>query len=64
MKIGSGIRIADATADRGKITGVILLGALVPFGRIIGTGSRESTQGGITDQFGGNYAVIQIDCGK
>jgi len=54
--IGSGIKISNSNA--GKITGVAPTDSTA-FGTVIGTGSRAS-QGGITDQFAGEYAVVKI----
>ena len=56
LGIGSGIKISNSNA--GKITGVAPTDSTA-FGTVIGTGSRAS-QGGITDQFAGEYAVIKI----
>lgn len=58
--IGGGI----ATAAGGKITGVALGttgqdGVDQVIGTVIGTGTRTS-QGGITDQFAGNFVVVKL----
>jgi hypothetical protein len=57
FKMGSGIKMGHTEA--GKITGCHPTSAEV-IGKVIATGSRETTQGGLTDQFGGNFAVIQL----
>ena len=56
LGIGSGIKISNSNA--GKITGVAPTDSTA-FGTVIGTGSRAS-QGGITDQFDGEYVVVKI----
>jgi hypothetical protein len=54
--IGSGIKISNSNA--GKITGVAPTDSTA-FGTVIGTGSRAS-QGGLTDQFAGEFVVVKI----
>lgn len=59
-KLGIGSGITASHVNGGKITGVAphTTGA---FGTVIGTGSRIATeQGGVTDQFGGEYVVVKI----
>lgn len=55
--IGSGIKISNSNV--GKITGVAPTDT-ASFGTIIGTGSRTSPQGGLTDQFSGEYMVVKF----
>ena len=58
LGIGSGIMMATGAASSGKITGVAPTNSAA-FGTVIGTGSRAS-QGGITDQFAGDFVVVKI----
>ena len=60
VAIGGGI----AAAANGQITGVAAgttgaNGTDIVIGTVIGTGTRVS-QGGLTDQFAGNYAVVKL----
>ena len=59
-KIGSGVKIAQETADIGKVTGCLATDS-ASFGTIIGTGTRSNV-GITTDQFSGDYIVVKIDC--
>lgn len=54
--VGTGIKVSDN--NEGKITGVAPTDGSA-FGTVIGTGSRSS-QGGLTDQFAGEYIVVKI----
>lgn len=54
--IGGGIKISDS--NPGKIDNVAATDASA-FGTVLGTGSRVS-QGGLTDQFEGEYLIIKI----
>lgn len=54
--VGTGIQISDNNV--GKITGVAPTDGAA-FGTVLGTGSR-STQGGLTDQFAGDYLIVKI----
>lgn len=61
ISIGGGI----ATAADGKITGVALGttgqdGVDQVIGTVLGTGTRATTNGGLTDQFGGNFVVVKL----
>tara|TARA_Y100001938_G_scaffold139837_1_gene207223 strand:+ start:1271 stop:1912 length:642 start_codon:yes stop_codon:yes gene_type:complete len=60
LGLGSGIRIADATADVGQITGCLPTHDNA-FGTVLGTGNRANV-GITTDQFSGDYIVVKIDC--
>ena len=54
--VGTGIQISDNNV--GKITGVAPTDGAA-FGTVLGTGSRSS-QGGLTDQFAGEYLIVKI----
>ena len=58
LGVGSGVKMATGTADKGMITGVLPTDSAA-FGTVIGTGSRTS-QGGLTDQFAGEFVVVKI----
>ncbi len=59
LGVGSGIKMATGTASKGKITGVAPTDAAA-FGTVIGTGSRAATNGGLSDQFAGEFVVVKI----
>jgi len=54
--VGTGIRISNDNS--GVVTGVAPTDTEA-FGTVIGTGSRSS-QGGLTDQFDGDYIIVKI----
>ena len=57
LGIGSGVKMSHTNA--GKVTGVAPTDSAA-FGTVIGTGSRTSPQGGLTDQFAGEFVVVKI----
>jgi hypothetical protein len=59
LGVGSGVMMATGAADKGKITGVAPTDSAA-FGTVIGTGSRAATNGGLTDQFAGEFVVVKI----
>jgi len=56
MAVGTGIAIS---ANAGKVTGAAPTDSTA-FGTVIGTGSRATTNGGLTDQFGGDYIIVKL----
>lgn len=66
--IGNAVQIATGSANKGKLTGVAKagLGAITGevnhriIGTVLGTGAR-TTNGSITDQFVGDYVIVQLD---
>jgi len=54
--VGTGIQISNDNV--GKITGVAPTDG-ASFGTVLGTGSRSS-QGGLTDQFAGEYLIVKL----
>jgi hypothetical protein len=59
LGVGSGIAMATGAASKGKLTG-IAPGSATSFGTVIGTGSRAATNGGLSDQFAGEFIVIKL----
>ena len=57
LGIGSGIKISHT--NDGKVTGVAPTDSAA-FGTVIGTGSRAATNGGLSDQFAGEFIVIKL----
>ena len=50
---------ATGGSDVGTI-GPATVGSAESIGMVLGTGSRASTNGGLTDQFGGDYVVVKL----
>jgi len=57
LTVGSGVKMSDS--NDGKVA-VADPSDTAAFGTVIGTGSRTS-QGGLTDLFAGNFAIVKID---
>lgn len=58
LGIGSGVMIA-LSGSEGKIHGIAPTSSS-SFGTVIGTGSRAATNGGLSDQFAGEFVVVKI----
>jgi hypothetical protein len=53
--IGDGFEVAgDGTV------GPATVGSAASIGMVLGTGSRATTNGGLTDQFGGDYVIVKL----
>lgn len=53
--IGGGVEVAGT-----GVIGPIAAGASSSIGTVLGTGSRATTNGGLTDQFGGDYIIVKL----
>ena len=54
--VGDGFEVAGTTGTIGPAT----VGTAASIGMVLGTGSRATTNGGLTDQFGGDYVVVKL----
>ena len=54
--VGDGFEVASGVGTIGPAT----VGSAASIGMVLGTGSRATTNGGLTDQFGGDYVVVKL----
>ena len=58
--VGDGFEVAATGGSDVGTIGPATVGSAESIGMVLGTGSRASTNGGLTDQFGGDYVVVKL----